>query len=650
MKIKNILTGLGVIAMAMLTACGDDDVSESGIFGAPADGAYFSTNLPSKIEVDKNSSTFDLTVTRTSSEGTFTAGIVSNDPDGIFTVPSSVTFADGSATAPLTIGYDASKMESDVNYTLSFQISEGASDYGNGTYSVVVVKPGDWTSWELLADPGVYQYTGVYFSAGEDGPCPVYTRQSLADPNIMQYCFGSVGMDDNSGNPIPAADQFGLMYNVNIYVNRDLTTNYCTVPEVWTGVFNSNYSENVMMSDTHTYYAGSTKEADYPESLSYYNPETGLFTLNVIYYISLGYFGVGNEYFQLGGFSDYSMEIERRGNYVENGKETALFYVYKGEDLESYRYTVLPGTLSQAEVDAAVADLDASEDAQTLTESGMITFDFAEAGTYTVILAGYAGGEIKTVVAKEFNIETVQASSDWESQGYVSYTDGYICSRYPGATPVPYYVELESHKTIDGYYRLVNPYGAAYPYNEDGDYDPNVNSYLYVNAFDPDYVYIEESSSTTNWGNGVMTFSSLVGNYIAGGYDVETIKQAGIPAGTLANGVITFPVESLIIFIGTSGYYANAWISNYTQGMAEEDMIIEATEKIDFNDIVSASQAQSTPSRAYAKVAASKAKRTVFGNVKSNLNLTVSKPQIKGRSVSIKNDVKTMEISGTILK
>ena len=645
MKIKNILTGLGVIAMAMLTACGDDDVSESGIFGTPTDGAYFSPTLPSKIEVDKNSSTFDITVTRTTSEGTFTADITANDPAGLFSIPTSVTFADGSNTAPLTIGYDAAQMVGDENYTLTFQISKGLSDYGNGTYSVVVVKPGDWTAWKLLEEPGVYEYTGVYFNAGEDGPCPVYTRESLADPNIMQYCFGNIGMNDKNGNPVPESEQFGLMYGVNIYVNRDLTTNYCTVPEIWTGVFSSNYGENVMYSDTYTY----SGNPNYQEK-TFYNPETGLFTLNVIYYISLGNFGNGNEYFQLGGFADYSMDIERRGNYVENGKESALFYVFKGDDIEYYRYTVAPGSLNQSQVDAAVTDLNAAEDAEELKESGMITFNFTENGTYTVILVGYAENEIKTVVAKEFNIQTVQASSDWESRGYVAYTDGYICSLYPGATPVAYYVEVESHKTINGYYRLVNPYGAAYPYFTDSNYDPNVNSYLLVNASDPEYVYIEQSNSTANLGYGVMTFSSKVYNYLAQGVDIESIKQAGIEAGTLKNGVITFALNSLILFEGNDGYSANAWISNYTQGMAKEDMIFEATEKIDFNDMVSATQAKSTPSRAYAKVAASKVKRSMFGNVMNTPNFAPRKAAIKGHSVNIKHDVKTMQITGSDLK
>lgn len=640
MKIKNILSGLGVIAMAMLTACGDDDVSESGIFGTPTDGAYFSDNLPSKIELDKNASSFEVTVTRTSTQGTFTAEIASTNPAGLFSIPSSVTFADGSATAPITIGYSADQLVGDENYNLSFEITQGLSDYGPGTYSVTVFKPGDWTPWQLLPNAGTYTYS-IYWE-GEDGPCPVYTRKSVADPNIMQYCFGSVGMNDANGKPIPASQQFGLMYGVNMYVNRDLTTNYCRVPEMWTGVFNTNYNENVMCADTYSY----SGQAQFMEK-SFYNPETGLFTLNMYYYISLGGFGQGNEYFQLGGFSDYSMDVERRGNYVEGNKESALFFVYKGEDIELYRYTVASGSLTQEQVDAAVKELDAAEDAKELTESGMIAFDFAENGTYTVILVGYAENEIKTVVSKEFKVETVQGSGDWESMGYVAYTDGYICSLYPAAVPEPYYVEVQAHKNVEGYYRLVNPYGEAFPYNQEGDYDPNTNSYLLVNACDPEYVYIEESESTTNWGQGAFAFSSQVYNFL-GKYDIETIKKNNIPAGKFADGAITFDLKALLIFVGADGYYANNWISNYDDYKNNGvDPVYAATEKIDFKDLVSKPAARSMVSKDYVKVAKANAKRSMFGNVKApaKISKTAKTSDFNGRMVTLKRDVKTIELS-----
>ncbi len=48
-----------------------------------------------------------------------------------------------------------------------------------------------------------------------------------------------------------------------------------------------------------------------------------------------------------------------------------------------------------------------------------------------------------------------------------------------------YMVEVEESMTQPGLYRLVNPYGAAFPYNEPGDYDADNNYYLTINAVDP---------------------------------------------------------------------------------------------------------------------------------------------------------------------
>jgi len=80
----------------------------------------------------------------------------------------------------------------------------------------------------------------------------------------------------------------------------------------------------------------------------------------------------------------------------------------------------------------------------------------------------------------------------WKSIGECKYTDGLISSLY-NVDPLTYLVEVEESMTQPGLYRVVNPYGADYPYNEPGDYDPDNNYYLTINATDPTKVYLEES-------------------------------------------------------------------------------------------------------------------------------------------------------------
>lgn len=645
MKIKNILTALAVVALAGFTSCGDDEVSADGLFGTNTGGAYFSTDQSSQITLAKDASSFDVTVARTATEGAMTVSVTMDDPSGLFTAPSTVTFADGAATAPITVTYDPTKLQADLSYQLAFVLNDNVSPYGDGEYAISAVLPGDWTEWELLPLPGVYTYTGLMFNPGEDGPCPVYTRENLSNPNEMQYCFGNVGMPG-----VSADDEFGLMYGINMYVNVDLTDHdgvyYCTVPEIFTGVHNSTYDEDVMFCDTYTY----TGNPGY-QPKSYFDPKTGRFTLNVVYFISAGVFGNGDEFFQLGGYADYSMELSRRGNYVEGEKEYALVYAYMSPDLESFKYTAVKGDLSSSAIDAAAQALDADADADVKTSSSMLAFEFPEEGKYTVITVGYAEGEVKVVESIVCDFTTVQASNPWQSEGYVAYTDGYICSLYPLCVPEPYYVEVQSNKEDDGAYRLVNPYGEAFPYNEPGDYDANTNSYLYFNMADPAYVYVEESESTTDWGDGLFSFSSLVGMQLAGGYTVDDCKAAGVPAGTLANGVVTFPNKSLVVFYGSNGVYANNWISNYADvkenGAAP---VYESPAAIDFNAAASAAEAKASMTKAAVRIAKANAKRSNAGLSLINANLRrAHKSAFNGHALNINNDVKSLRVSGSAL-
>lgn len=112
-------------------------------------------------------------------------------------------------------------------------------------------------------------------------------------------------------------------------------------------------------------------------------------------------------------------------------------------------------------------------------------------------------------------------------------------------------VEVEESMTQPGLYRLVNPYGAAFHYNEPGDYDADNNYYLTINAVDPTKVYIEESPTGMNWGDGEFVFFSIAGLRVAQG----NLAAAEGNYGTVKDGVITFPKGSLLAAIGSDGWY-----------------------------------------------------------------------------------------------
>ncbi|MBR6054769.1 MAG: hypothetical protein IKP46_05465 [Bacteroidales bacterium] len=141
---------------------------------------------------------------------------------------------------------------------------------------------------------------------------------------------------------------------------------------------------------------------------------------------------------------------------------------------------------------------------------------------------------------------TIVYPAPWKSLGKARYRDGYVAGWYNIET-LEYEVEIQENELYPGYYRLVNPYGAAFPYNEEGDYDTDQDYYMEIHAENPKGVWIPLHWSNMHWSDGYFYFGSLAGYYIEkGGSTVEAQIEAG-NTGTLVDGVITFPVNGLLI-------------------------------------------------------------------------------------------------------
>lgn len=84
--------------------------------------------------------------------------------------------------------------------------------------------------------------------------------------------------------------------------------------------------------------------------------------------------------------------------------------------------------------------------------------------------------------------------------------------------------------------------------------------YMVIDATVPDEVYIDLSMVGLDFDDGdSMICFSLAGNYLSGGESRENVKAAGV-FGTLEDGVITFPVKSLLVSWTSmlpNLYYAN---------------------------------------------------------------------------------------------
>ena len=200
--------------------------------------------------------------------------------------------------------------------------------------------------------------------------------------------------------------------------------------------------------------------------------------------------------------------------------------------------------------------LNGSIESVELTEAGSARLAMETPGEYIAVAISFdAEGNAKEAAMAEF--EYVGAGGPvWNSLGMGQYTEGFVCSLF-NVQPVSYVVEVQECEDKPGLYRLVNPYGEAYPYNQAGDWDASKDYYLEINAQDPEGVYIEAQKLGFDWGYGMFSASSYAYMLMAK-YDLETIKAAGY-CGKLQDGVITFPTQGLLVTMESEDgwYYAN---------------------------------------------------------------------------------------------
>lgn len=200
-----------------------------------------------------------------------------------------------------------------------------------------------------------------------------------------------------------------------------------------------------------------------------------------------------------------------------------------------------------------------------------VTFDPAAAkyGSYTGGTIAISGSDIDNTYGLSSYTFTAGAT-EWadfaENKSVGSYREDMIAQGF-GLKNVVYNVKMQKSIVNKGMYRMVNVYGKAYPYNEDGDYDTSKDYYWVINATDPDHVYFETYNSEMNWSNyGQFTFTSLVAYFLSKGKTLDEVKQAHPEYfGTLKNGIITMPAQSMMFSM--SKYNNGAWLTGNGNGM-----------------------------------------------------------------------------------
>nr|WP_294782347.1 hypothetical protein [Prevotella sp.] len=417
---KIAIAALVTVAMGACTSDYEYDTPEA-LKGAQV---YFSNTLPSKIEVNKESGNFDVTLSRQNTEGELTVPLMFTADEGnIYTVPSTVTFADGEATANIhvtfnpdelvygnyvggTISFDADNFSTPYGAT-SYKFKAGASAYvdvagGKGkfrdglissAYGIEVLEY-DVQIQQDAHTPGIYRVVAPYGQKGWSGANPWYTAfdASLAntdmvidatDPDYV-YIKGtfSTGVTLNSSDGVVSAISYVqfLLDNGNAL---DLIK--AKKPELFgtfkDGVFNFPAKSILMYFGT-----------DGP----YYGNNDGMLRVAMPGVV----------------LKDYSVGVEYLGRMTDtNDKDNAVFNLTFGADVTTVKYALVKEGTDLDKTASGI--IDGSVEATEISEAGRVEVPFEESGNYYVVTVSYENGEAKGADATPV---TLKSSKDAEEQ------------------------------------------------------------------------------------------------------------------------------------------------------------------------------------------------------------------------------------------
>ena len=555
---------LSLIAMISISSCEEFETVTPDIFEEETAGGepkiFFSNQLAQQIDLADDSKSFDVEVSRTvaAEAAVYNINVTADSAaNAVFEFPATVEFADSATTATYTVSVkEGVTLEYEVYYNITLAVDEADSTpYGNATYEFAVGIPAPWSEWELFGK-GTFTL-GIYWS-GTHSELPIYYREYLLNDTDAQFY-------------IP-----GIANSMNLTIEYNRQTGACQIlPQYATT--NSNYGQVTITDIPHYPFTNLTGTyEDYP---CYFDAEKGLFTFNVAYIVCTlwdantnGSFGNGVETFQLDGFKqyDYSFSMNFKGQYIDaSGTANAVISTTVGADVSQYLMTVVA---ADTDLNATVAGmLDGTVACDTLTEAGFYAYPMTESGVYTALAITFdAEGNALEAYTSEFEFWLAGQENPWQSLGMATYTEDCMTTFF-NVENLSYQVEVREHKEMPGLFRIINPYGAAYPYNAEGDYDASKEYYIEIDARDPEGVYIPGVYGTgMDWSYGEVSITSMVYYYMATqGATLEDCKDAGV-CGILADGVITFPANGLLISMAE--YRDGNFFSSNVNGLWTLDM------------------------------------------------------------------------------
>lgn len=145
---------------------------------------------------------------------------------------------------------------------------------------------------------------------------------------------------------------------------------------------------------------------------------------------------------------------------------------------------------------------------------------------------------------------------DFEENGSMGlYRENLMTYWYPNLPSIVYEVKIQRHPTNDNIYKVVYPYGEAYPFNEKGDWDTSKSYDMIINCEDPEGVYWTLGLSGMTWdpADGMFYFTSMYDLLLSDKNTHKLLKDNGY-CGTIKDGIIKMPANGAFLSFSTIDY------------------------------------------------------------------------------------------------
>lgn len=221
-----------------------------------------------------------------------------------------------------------------------------------------------------------------------------------------------------------------------------------------------------------------------------------------------------------------------------------------GADVASIKVYIIPG-FYPINGNEAVVNTYGQEVSSTITT---LTFTPSEKGLYSFLLVALDAEGTIVGSGQAYAIWNNTDDSDWADCGTISFNEGIYPASYSDIDEETLTGTLQESISTPGYFRIKNAYSthsALTPIEH-----TTHSHYIYLNATDPEYVYIEPSAigaGTENYGHGVIfsrgwKFLSQKAEAMAAGFGGKYDKEAK---------TITFPADEM--YLGEEQYSNGAF-------------------------------------------------------------------------------------------